>query len=73
VTSRYEGNIECFAIGQDNVIRVRAFNDGEWGDWYVLGDAAFSQTAGLAVTSRYPNNIECFAMGQDNVPRSCIN
>jgi hypothetical protein len=69
VTSRYQNNIECFAMGQDNVIRVRGFNDGKWGDWYILGQGGFSQTAGLAVTSRYQNNIECFAMGQDNVIR----
>jgi hypothetical protein len=41
-----------------------------WGnDWKTLEDAAFSQTAGLAVTSRYEGNMECFAMGPDGMIR----
>ena len=61
--------MDVFATGQDGMIRVNWFADGAWHDWYVLGEAAFSQTARLAAASRTSRTMDVFATGQDGLIR----
>jgi Domain of unknown function (DUF4185) len=58
-------------VGEDGVIRARWFWNG-WKDWFELGDARFSRTAGIAALSREPRHMEIFAVGVDGAIRKNV-
>ena len=61
---RNPNQMDLFAVGEDGRV-YSAWWNGEWHDWFPIGDRVFAQNTPIAAISRNDDQMDLFAVGED--------